>query len=47
MFEMKMFLNEKYNVNDIKLEKTLKNLNVMTLNQMLLKIHKAMNDARR
>ena len=46
MFEMKMFLNEEYNVDDMKLKKTLKNLNVVTLNQVLLKIHKAMNNAR-
>ena len=45
MFEIKMFLNEKYNIDDMKLKKTLKNLNVMTLNRMLLKVHKTINNA--
>ena len=43
---MKIFLNKEYNVNDMKLKKTLKNLNVVTFNRVLLKVHEAMNDAR-
>ena len=42
---MKIFLNKEYNVNNIKIKKILKSLNVVTLNQILLKTHETMNNA--